>query len=124
MAVAATVAPAPTFAVPPAAESRDAETLAANIAAKDVAIERAKRLPNVHPIPPICTRGPLREIITTTGASSRITLAPGLDAKPICPGSAGRMARESRIYKPGFAKGRLIVARGTMLGAANPRGQG
>ncbi|MBN8475450.1 hypothetical protein [Sulfuritalea sp.] len=33
------------------------------------------------------------------------------------------MARGSRTYKPGFAKGRLILARGTMLGAANPRGQ-
>ena len=111
MAVAATVVSAPTFAVPPAAESRDAETLAANVAAQDVAIA-----PDMH-------KGHLLEISTTTGASSRITLAPGLDAKPICPGNAGRMARGSRTYKPGFAKGRLILARGTMLGAANPRGQ-
>lgn len=101
-----------------------------------VAIGRDKLLTNCHVIAPNVLKGPMHAVSAVTGAKTLITEAaflitedacvvhaPGLKAKPIVMGDAGRLARGTPIFNIGFADGRLIFSPGMMLGTIERHGQ-
>jgi S1-C subfamily serine protease len=101
-----------------------------------VAIEPDKLLTNCHVIAPNVLKGPIEAINPLTQEKTRIVAAaflvredacvvhaPGLNGKPVAFGDTRQLARGTRIFNIGFAKGRLTASSGSFLGIINRVGQ-